>query len=116
MIETLIRLDGRGLIQEVTVKGHGELGLKGSDPLCAAVTVLSGTFGRMLESQHRIGWEGKADKPGQFWIKVLSIPVSERDWFGGAGDYFLLGLQDLMKQFPQNIRVNIEVAEARHGT
>jgi uncharacterized protein YsxB (DUF464 family) len=108
MIEAHFRLDGRGLIAEVTVKGHGEFGLSGSDPLCAAVTVLSGTFGRLLESQQSIQWEGEALRPGELWIKIQKIPETELEWLGGAGDYLLIGFQDLHRQFPQNILVNIE--------
>jgi hypothetical protein len=110
MIETLIRLDGRGLIARSNGKGPRRVGTERIGP---ALRRRYGSFRDLLagcwKASREYSWEGKADKPGQFWIKVLSIPVSELRLVGrGRGLFSSWSAGPDEAVSPEHPRVNIE--------
>jgi len=115
MIKALIFRDHRGYLKTLEISGHG--GIKGKvDPLCAAVTALAGSFGRLLESQDKIQWAGEAPIPGEYSVEVKEVPENRVSWFSGVSDLMIVGLVHLKTQYPDNIEVKIEPWEANNGS
>jgi len=87
--------------------GHAGLALKGSDILCAAVTILLRTVGKVLT--HRKGMVVFRDvaKPGVFSILVQKYEPENLSWLLGVTDTLVGGLEDLVEEYPENLKLEI---------
>jgi uncharacterized protein len=87
----------------LTLKGHAGLSEKGTDILCAAVSVLSENLGESL--QHLLSIPADVTKAGGLYsvrIKKSQATNQTELLFSSV----LLGLQVLQKQYPERIHIN----------
>jgi uncharacterized protein YsxB (DUF464 family) len=109
MIEVAVRLDGAGIVRVCEVRGHGGAGPRGSDVVCAAVTVLARSFAGVLSGREGITLRGEAPERGILRIETGYTPEG-REFLAAAGAFLLEGLGSVAAEYPRHctIRINEE--------
>ena len=82
-------------------------GAKGSDIVCAAVSVLTKTLVRVLSDREDIKIRGDIPERGNFFVEVDYTPEG-RDFLAGASCFLVDGLLSVQAEFPGNCKVTIE--------
>lgn len=106
MIRSRIVLSEELLILELKISGHAIKQGKASVP-CASVSVLTGTFARLLEQERGIEIEGGAERPGSLILKVLRVEPGMREFYRGLCSFLLKGLQETSLEFPGEVEVEL---------
>ena len=114
MVEIAVVLDETGSLSRLNMKGHAGYGNTGSDPACAAVTLMARTVARLIRG--RTGWtvDGQAADPGNLFLDIISRPEDTDEWLAGVTETFLLALADIDREYPESISVSLE--EKNHGS
>jgi len=99
-------LDEAGLLKSCQVSGHAGAGKRGSDIVCAAVSVLTRTLIRALAGRQGVTIRGSIPEQGNFWVEVEHFPEG-RDFLAGAGAFFTEGLLSVSAEFPDYCKVTI---------
>ena len=107
MIQAELVLDGAGLLTSCRVEGHAGAGAKGSDIVCAAVSVLTKTVLMVLSDRKDIRIRGDIPERGNFLMEVDYSPEG-RDFLAGAGSFLVDGLLSVQAEFPGYCKVTIE--------
>jgi uncharacterized protein YsxB (DUF464 family) len=106
MIQADMVLDEAGLLRSCRVSGHAGAGKRGSDIVCAAVSVLTRTILLALSGRKGITIRGSPEQ-GNFWMEAEYTPEG-REFLAGAGDFLIEGLLSVSAQFPDYCKVIIE--------
>ena len=102
-----IVLDQEGLLRSCRVQGHAGAGKKGSDIVCAAVSVLTRTAVRVLSDREGIKVRGNIPGRGNFLMEA-DYTEEGREFLATAGAFLYEGLLSVAEEFPENCTVNIE--------
>jgi len=97
-------LDEAGLFKSCRVSGHAGAAKRGSDIVCAAVSVLARTLIRALSEREGITIRGSIPEQGNFWVEAEYTPQG-RDFLAGAGTFFIEGVLSVSAEFPDYCRV-----------
>jgi len=100
-------LDEAGLLKSCQVQGHAGAGKKGSDIVCAAVSVLTRTIIRVLSGRKDITIRGSIPGQGDFYMEAEYAPEG-REFLAAAGAFLVEGLLSVSSEFPDNCKVTIE--------
>ncbi len=108
MVDIAIVLDGSGCLSRLSLKGHAGYGFAGSDPACAAVTLVARSVARLVAS--RTGWtvDGNAPEPGNLSLEIKRRPEDTEKWLSGVTETLMQALADIDKEYPESISVSIE--------
>ncbi len=107
MVQVTVSVDSDGAIRELEAEGHAEGFEKGSNPVCAAATVLVRTYLRWLESGGVEPVEGKAPEPGVLYARIGRPDRDRRALVEGASGFLLTGLADLQEMFPRQCSLRV---------
>jgi len=114
LIQVEIVLDAAGLLKSCRVSGHAGAGKRGSDIVCAAVSVLTRTLARALAGRQGVTVRGSIPERGNFWVEVDYTPEG-RDFLAGAGVFLTEGLLSVSAEFPDYCEVTIESCSKTPG-
>jgi len=114
VIRLSVRLQADGCLRSFAASGHAGAGAKGSDIVCAAVTTLLRTAGRLLAAQPDLSVDGGSPAEGQMRLRLEEPPEARREWVRGVTATLVAGLADLDREFPG--RLKLDIGEDRHGT
>jgi uncharacterized protein YsxB (DUF464 family) len=106
MIEIDVDLDGAGLLSSCTITGHAGAGPRGSDIVCAAVSVLARTALTVLSETEGIKVYGEAPERGFFYLK-LEYTQAGRDFLSAAGLFLTTGLASIAGEYPAYCRMRM---------
>jgi uncharacterized protein YsxB (DUF464 family) len=106
MIEIDAALDEAGLLVSCKVSGHAKAGPKGSDVVCAAVSVLTRTAFRTLSGRGGVTLRGGAPERGVFWMET-DYSGEGRDFLSGAGAFLIEGFKSAAELYPEFCKLNI---------
>ena len=106
MIRVYVDLDEAGLLKSCQVSGHAGAGKRGSDIVCAAVSVLTRTAIRVLSGRKDITVRGSIPEQGNFSMEA-EYAAEGREFLAAAGTFLIEGLLSVSTEFPENCRVNI---------
>jgi uncharacterized protein YsxB (DUF464 family) len=107
MIQADLVFDEAGLLRSCLVNGHAGAGVKGSDIVCAAVSVLTRTIVRVLSGRKDITIRGSIHIEGNFQMET-DYDIKGREFLAAAGAFLSDGLLSVAEEFPDNCKVNIE--------
>jgi len=107
VIQADVVLDGEGLLRSCRVQGHAGAGRRGSDIVCAAVSVLTRTLVRVLSGRKDITIRGDIPEQGIFYLETEYTPEG-RDFLAAAGAFVIEGLTSVSGEFPDYCKVIIE--------
>jgi len=107
MIQVDMVLDEAGLLKSCRVSGHAGAGKRGSDIVCAAVSVLSRTFIRVLTGREGVKLRGSIPEQGNFWVEAEYTPEG-REFLAAAGAFLIEGLLSVSAEFPDYCKVVID--------
>ena len=99
--------DEAGLLRSCRVEGHAGAGSKGSDVVCAAVSVLTRTIVRVLSLRKDITIRGNIPGQGNFQMEA-DYAEEGREYLAAAGAFLYEGLMSVASEFPDNCTVNVE--------
>jgi len=106
LIKIEVVLDKDGILKSCKATGHAGAGKKGSDIVCAAVSVLLRTTLITLSNREGINIKSEAPKPGE--LKLETSALQEGKSFLYAISVFLLeGLKSIEQEFPKNIELKM---------
>ena len=107
MIQADMVLDEAGLLRSCRLQGHAGAGKRGSDIVCAAVTVLTRTLIRVLSGREGIKIRGSIPEQGNFWMEAEYSPEG-REFLAAAGAFLIEGLLSVSAEFPGYCKVIME--------
>ena len=107
MIRVDMVLDEAGLLKSCRLQGHAGAGKRGSDIVCAAVSVLTRTLIRVLTGREGITIRGNIPEQGNFWMEAEYTPKG-REFLAAAGAFLTEGLLSVSAEFPDHCKVIIE--------
>jgi len=107
MIQAELVLDEAGLLRSCLVRGHAGAGKRGSDIVCAAVSVLTRTIIRVLSERKGITLRGSIPGDGNFYMETEYTPEG-REFLDAAGTFLIEGLNSVSGEFPDYCKVTIE--------
>ena len=110
MIKAELVLEG-GLFRACRITGHANAGKKGSDIVCAAVSVLARTAYKVLSAKKGIAVQGDSPERGEFWMEAActaSNDIESREFLAGVGAFLEEGLLSVSNEYPENCRLSIE--------
>ncbi len=105
MITVSVRFKG-DRFAGVSAEGHALAGVRGSDPVCAGVTVLLRTALRSfmaLDSGAVMNFQ--AGRQGEFSFEIANVPDEMDARFSGVTLFFMQGLSDLAAENPEHVRL-----------
>ena len=100
-------MDKAGLLQSCHIQGHAGAGKKGSDIVCAAVSVLARTFVRVLSERKGITLRGDIPGEGDYLVET-GYTAEGMEFLSAAGAFLVEGLLSVSAEFPDNCKVTIE--------
>ena len=105
MVRVCIAADSDGCVRRVEIRGHAGMSLRGSDPACAAVSVLAKAYALTMTElpDHRM--RGEIERPGEFFLEIES--VGDREHAFAAGRVLLNGLESIRAELPDHAAVEI---------
>ncbi|MDR0496668.1 MAG: ribosomal-processing cysteine protease Prp [Treponema sp.] len=106
MIQVDIVLDETGLLRSCQVRGHAGTGKRGSDIVCAAVSVLTRTVVRVLSERKGVTIRGDIPERGNFCMETEYTPEG-REFLAATGAFLIEGLLSVSEEYPKNCKVNI---------
>ncbi len=108
MVKIVVVLDGSGCLNSLSLKGHAGDDPSGSNPACAAVTLVARSVARLVAS--RTGWtvDGNAPEPGNLFLDIRWRPEDTDKWLKGVSDTLIKALADIDSEYPDTISVSIE--------
>ena len=107
MIQADLVLDEAGLLRSCRVSGHAGAGKRGSDIVCAAVSVLTRTIIRSLSGNKGITVRGSIPGQGDFSMEA-EYTADGREFLAGAGAFLVEGLLSVSAEYPDHCKVYIE--------
>jgi uncharacterized protein YsxB (DUF464 family) len=99
MIRIEAAVDEAGLLRSCRVQGHAGAGPRGSDIVCAAVSVLARTALRVLSRREGITVRGEAPERGIISMEI-DYAANGRDFLAAAGAFLVEGLQSVAGEYP----------------
>jgi uncharacterized protein YsxB (DUF464 family) len=106
MIRIDAALDEAGLLLSCQVTGHANAGPKGSDVVCAAVSILARTAFRTLSGREGVTLRGGAPERGVFRMET-DYSGGGRDFLSGAGAFLIEGFSSVAELYPEFCKLNI---------
>jgi len=106
MINIEAALEEDGTLISCKAEGHAGAGEKGSDIVCASVSVLFNTAYAVLSNRKGITINGGAPKTGQLGLEV-KYEAEEKDFLFAIGMFLINGLSSVAREYPENCKLNI---------
>ena len=100
-------LDEAGLLRSCRVQGHAGEGKRGSDIVCAAVSVLTRTIVRVLSKRKDLIIRGSIPEQGDFRFE-MECKSGGKEFLSAAGAFLVEGLASVSEEYPDNCRLIIE--------
>ena len=106
MIVIDVGLDESGLLKSCRASGHAGAGERGTDIVCAAVSILTKTAFQTLEKREGIEVRGGALDRGVFLMETRAAE-GEKPFLSAIGSFLLEGLNSVSREYPGHCTVNI---------
>ena len=94
------------LLHTLTVQGHAPH-QQGESLLCAAVSHLCRSAAHLLGLNRALTVEWQAPQEGYFFLRIAAAPPAAMQWLGGITDLLLIGLEDLVDDYPQWLELQL---------
>lgn len=107
-MEVKVSFDPDGILCRVEARGHAGPEPAGSNPACAAATVLLRTAYETFSSTPGVQAVGEAPSPGMLHFEVKHYPAGAVQRLRGIGDFLLVGLSSVEREYPGKINVIID--------
>jgi len=101
-------LDDDGILRKCRASGHAKAGKKGSDVICAAVSVLMFAALKTLSNRKGITVSGDWPEEGEIWLETC-YDADGKDFLFAAGVFLIEGLKFVAQDYPENCRLDIIV-------
>ena len=112
MITADVTLDSNGILYEVKTSGHSGYSHKGSDIVCAGVSAFTQSgyilLKRLLGENVTLTQDTHSDNENVLAYRIEHYPDEMRQMLQGVTLYLITGLNEIQRQYNENIRVNIK--------
>ncbi len=105
-----VSLSPEGLLRGFEARGHAGSAPAGENLACAAATVLLRSAARACAARG-LASGGGAKEPGDLKLSLARASEPERGWLRGVTDMLLRGVDDLQRDHPGAIEVELEGVE-----
>lgn len=105
MTSVLIERSENGRLVSCRAEGHAGYAERGSDIVCSAVTVLIRTTLQVLSGLPGVKLETDASERGKISFKVLGFTSDCEAELKYAGDFLMVGLYSISKEYPDNLEL-----------
>ncbi|HCM26253.1 MAG: hypothetical protein A2Z99_05310 [Treponema sp. GWB1_62_6] len=106
MIVVDVVLDDAGLLRSCVVQGHAGAGPRGSDVVCAAVSILARTALRTLSVTEGVTVRGGAPERGAFGMEV-DCDRSAAVRLSATTDFLMEGFRSVAEDHPDHCTIRI---------
>lgn len=94
-----------GLLAQISFSGHG-LGSPGASPSCAAVSAVAKGLGLTLIRSGTCTVSG--DAPAEGYVSLVVENISDPQWVSGVWDLTKVTLQEIQREWPQEVAIVLE--------
>ena len=102
MITVAIYRNAAGDIDRFSVRGHANAGVRGEDIVCAGVSAL--TQAAVMGLERHLGRQIRFSQTKECQLDV-ALAAEPDDLTGAVLAAMLLGLQEISRGYPQNVRI-----------
>lgn len=99
--------DPDGILKEAGAEGHAGTAARGSNPACAAVTVLLRTAYEAMAAVPGVTVRGEAPTPGSLSFRLLHCPADAVARLRGMSDFLAVGLSGVEREYPGLIELRM---------
>jgi uncharacterized protein YsxB (DUF464 family) len=96
-----------GLLKSCRISGHAGAGPKGSDIVCAAVSVLARTAYKILSGRKDFSVQGGNPERGEFLVNVTALTTESERFLTGVGTFLEEGLLSVSREYPDFCMVSV---------
>lgn len=107
MLRVQVAIDDHGVLTSMSADGHTGIAERGSDPVCAAASVLLLTAARTFEAAQGFEVEGGTERRGTLRLAVRKASAERRDYGRGITEMMVKGMSDLSQKYPDQIELTI---------
>ena len=107
MITIAVVLEESGLLKSCNIQGHAGAGKRGTDIVCAAVSVLARTALAVLGEKDGIIVRGSAPRRGELSLEAEALSAEGKDFLDTAGTFLIKGLSSVAQEYPQYCSLTI---------
>jgi uncharacterized protein YsxB (DUF464 family) len=97
-----------GVLRSAVAEGHAGSVPAGYNAACAAVTVLLRTAYETAAGYEGVSAKGRAPSPGYLSFDIGRFPPDAVDRLKGVGDFLVVGLSSVEREYPGLIDLHIE--------
>jgi uncharacterized protein YsxB (DUF464 family) len=97
-----------GCLRSLAAEGHAGSGIRGADPICAAVSVLLRTTLNVLRREEAVTYQGSLPGEGRTSITVTSYQAAAGERLLGITNFLLTGLFDLAAEHPEHVSITFD--------
>jgi uncharacterized protein YsxB (DUF464 family) len=102
LISIRFEFDSGGLPRYCRIAGHAGAAFRGSDVVCAAISVLARTLVRSFSDRQGVEIAASAPERGVFEFSA-AYDVPEQDFLAGAASFALEGFKSIAEEYPEFI-------------
>ena len=106
MIEIEAVLDSNGILKTCKALGHAGAGKKGTDIVCAAVSVLMRTAVRTLSGRKGLTIRCDAPEPGFLFLEA-GYTAEGKEFLSATGVFLTEGLTSVAEEYPEHCKLTI---------
>lgn len=107
MLRVQVAIDDSGVLASMSADGHTGIAERGSDPVCAAASVLLLTAARTIETARGFDVEGGTERRGTLWLTVRTVASESREYGRGVTEMLVKGMGDLAQKYPDHVGLTI---------
>lgn len=108
MIFVEIALDSNNRLCSFSASGHAGMGIKGTDTVCASVTILLRTTLAVLEEAIPSCTAYTAGE-GSLCVELPAIQDRDTSILQFAADFLVKGISSLQSEYPKAVKMNIKI-------
>jgi uncharacterized protein YsxB (DUF464 family) len=106
MIQVEATIDDNDILTGYCAAGHAGARERGTDIVCAAISVLSRSLARALRGKEGINISMDAPGRGNF-SAAISYSAGAKQFLRGAGSFLLEGLRSVAEEYPEHCNLTI---------
>ena len=99
-------LDKSGTLRACTASGHAGVGRRGTDIVCAAISVLMRTAVSALSGRKGISIRYDAPEPGLLNLEA-DYTAEGKDFLNAAGVFLAEGLSSVAQEYPEHCKFTV---------
>ena len=116
MMSVGVSLVHEGCLRQVRATGHAGDAPPGENLTCAAITAVLRSAAAAFRQHSAVQCMVRAPKPGDLEVTLERVAPQAREWVRGATAVLLAGCLMLAREYPSEVRLEVNEEGAENGS